>query len=394
MTLRQVLIVDDSALQRQHVAELFDRECEIRQAADGAEGLAMLRQWQPDLVMLDLEMPHVDGVQMLQGMAAEGLRVPVLVMSGKDYMLISSVAFLGRELDLPVLGGLKKPLRREDLDELLQHIPSAESDDASVPGGNRAELAHGLQNGQFVPFFQPKVKLDGGVLEGVEVLARWQHPERGIVGPGCFIPAMEEHDLITELTLHMLQTSLQQWLRWARFGLRLPLSINLSALSLRGKTLVPAIDAIIKAARVPARYITFEITETAVAEHLAEAVGIAAQLRLCGFGLSIDDFGTGFASMQQLTRFPFTELKIDRSLVTGVSNKPHLEAIFESIVQLAGRLQLITVAEGIESEPDQQFVAERGCVLGQGFLYAKPLDAAALESWIKQRLRHCAHPAA
>jgi EAL domain-containing protein (putative c-di-GMP-specific phosphodiesterase class I) len=135
---------------------------------------------------------------------------------------------------------------------------------------------------------------------------------------------------------------------------------------------------------VPTRYITFEITETAISDSLTDAIGIAARLRLAGIGLSIDDFGTGFATFQQLTRFPFTELKIDQSLVTAIADKPHLQAITDSIIELGSRMQLCTVAEGIETQQDLDIMQQHGCQLGQGYFIARPMPAAQLLPWAKQ----------
>jgi EAL domain-containing protein (putative c-di-GMP-specific phosphodiesterase class I) len=387
--LDDILIVDDSQLHRMHAAGLCAEAKQLRQAQDGEEGLAMMREHLPQLVLLDLEMPRLDGVQVLQHMAAEGLRVPVIVTSGKDYMLISSVEMMGRELGLPVLGGLKKPLRQQDLLDLLKRL-----DGSSGPGQHAAEqfsesaIRHALDQRQIVPFYQPKVTLKGGLLKGAEILARWEHPELGIIPPNQFIPTMERCGWTTELTLLMFEAGLQQWQKWAQRGLRIPLSVNLSALSLHGNALIAEIEERLKISQVPARYTIFEITETAVADNLAEAIGIAAHLRLCGFGLSIDDFGTGFATLQQLTRFPFTELKIDQSLVTSVADKPHMEAILNSVIELAKRLQLTTVAEGIETSADQHFIAGHGCLLGQGYLFSRPLGAVQFEAWVKSRLHH------
>lgn len=386
-----ILIVDDSKTHRLHADDLCQQlgASRIRQAADGEQGLACMREDLPQLVLLDLEMPRLDGVQVLQHMAREGINVPVIVTSGKDYMLISSVEMMGRELGLTVLGGLKKPLRQQDLADLIQRLGRSRASAHEVASEfSDSEVRRALDQGEIIPYYQPKVTLQGNLLKGAEMLARWNHPERGIISPVHFIPIMEKCGWVTELTLKMLQAGLQQWQQWARRGLRIPLSVNLSALSLQGETLVPAIEACLRASRVPARFTIFEITETAVAENLAEAIGIAARLRLSGFGLSIDDFGTGFATVQQLTRFPFTELKIDQSLVTSVANKPHMEAILNSVIELAQRMQLTTVAEGIETDEDLHFISNHGCILGQGYLFAKPLDANQFETWAKGRVHH------
>ena len=386
--IEDVLIVEDSLLHSQHAAALCQElgVTQVRLARDGQAGLEMLHQHLPQLLLLDLEMPRLDGVQVLQHMATENLKVPVIVTSGKDYMLISSVEQMGSELGLQIIGGLKKPLSANALADLIHRRWGAKlSHPADGPLFSEVEVRRALDQNQIIPYYQPKVVLKGGELKGAEMLARWRHPELGIIPPSRFIPVIEHCGWATELTLLMLQYGLTQWQEWVRIGLRLPLSVNLSPLSLRGDYLVREIEQRLQSSRVPARQMMFEITETAVVENLAEAIGIAARLRLSGFGLSIDDFGTGFATYQQLTRFPFTELKIDQSLVTSVHEKPHLVAILDSMIDLAQRMQLTTVAEGIETDTDLHFIEQRGCVLGQGYLMARPMDASSLEAWVKAR---------
>ena len=163
--------------------------------------------------------------------------------------------------------------------------------------------------------------MHGQLLKGAELLARWQHGDE-VIPPSRFIPVIEACGWSTELTLQMLAAGAGSSGNCGPgAGLRLPMSINLSALSMSGDELPGRIEHLVAQSKVPPRYIIFEITETAVADNLAEAMGVAARLRLAGFGLSIDDFGTGFATMQQLVRFPFTELKIDQSLVQSISQQ-------------------------------------------------------------------------
>ncbi len=395
--LQDVLIIDDSALHRQVAADI----CadigfkSIRHAANGDEGLSMIRQQIPHLVLLDLEMPKVDGVQVMQQLAAENLQPHIIVTSGKDYLLISTVELMGRSLGLPVLGGLKKPLKTAELQDLLQRLYAISgAQEKELDLCEETDIRVALDEGHIIPYYQPKVSLHGGLLKGAEMLARWKHPEQGIIPPARFIPVIESNGWTTELTLKMLEHGLAQWQDWARRGLRLPLSINLSAVSLKGNTLISEIEGRLRKSHVPPRFIIFEITETAIAENLAEAIGIAARLRLGGMGLSIDDFGTGFATLQQLTRFPFTELKIDQSLVTSVADKPHLEAILNSVIELASRMQLTTVAEGIETTTDLDFMHHRGCLMGQGYYIAKPMPADNFTGWVKERMQQRHEPAA
>jgi len=378
-TLQDVLIVDDSPSQLLALSELCAQMpfSAVRTARQGEEALMQMRQQLPSLLLLDLEMPKVDGVQVLQRMAREGLVTPVVVASAKDPMLIATVELMGRELGLPVLGARAY----QDGHQAAETALCSDSD-----------IRLALDQGEIVPYYQPKVTLHGQLLKGAELLARWPQGD-DIVNPSRFIPVIEHCGWSSELTLQMLQQGLQQWQQWARRGLRLPMSINLSAQSMRGDELVSRIEQQVAHSKVPPRFIIFEVTETAVADDLAAAMGMAARLRLAGFGLSIDDFGTGFATMQQLVRFPFTELKIDQSLVQSVSQKAHLETVVHSVIELARRMHLTTVAEGIETEGDQLCLNQRGCLLGQGFLYARPLPPVQFEQWLRQRRQPDLQPA-
>jgi len=387
-TMQDALIVDDSPLHRQLANEICQQLgfISIRHASNGEEGMAMAREHLPDLMLLDLEMPRMDGVQVMQQLAAEKITPYIVLTSSMDYMLISTLELMGSGLGLPVLGGLKKPLHHDQLQDLLQRLcPQAGQTREACPLHDPASIRQALDSGQIIPYYQAKIDLQTGHLKGAEMLARWQHPECGLIPPSSFIPVIEQHGWATDLTLLMLEQGLSQWQEWVRQGLRLPLSINLSARSLQGNSLISAVESRLQHSRVPARYIIFEVTETAIADNLTEAIGIAARLRLAGIGLSIDDFGTGFATLQQLTHFPFTELKIDQSLVTSITAKPHLQAITDSIIELGKRLQLCTVAEGIETQQDLDTMRLRGCTLGQGYFIAKPMAAAQFAHWAKQR---------
>lgn len=382
-----VLIVDDSTSQLHALSELC--KCisfrEVRNAKNGDEALKAMRESIPSLVLLDLEMPQIDGVQVLQKMVQEGIRTPIVLASGKDPALISTVEQMGRELGLPILGALRKPLKKDDLSDLINRVYPTKKVEKSEFYHPDHVIEMALNNGHIIPYYQPKVTLNGRLLKGAELLARWKKDDE-LIPPAQFIPVIEARGWSTELTLQMLRHGLNQWQIWASRGLRLSMSINLSLLSMHGEALIPQIEEMVKKSKVPPRYIIFEITETAVAHNIADAMAVAARLRLAGFGLSIDDFGTGFATMQQLVRFPFTELKIDRSLVNGINNKVHFERIVHSIIELGQRMNLTTVAEGIESLADHKCLNELGCLIGQGYFYSKPLSSKQFEEWISQRI--------
>jgi EAL domain-containing protein (putative c-di-GMP-specific phosphodiesterase class I) len=204
-----------------------------------------------------------------------------------------------------------------------------------------------------------------------------------LVSPDRFIAQAEQQGLIHALTLSMVEQVAHQAAIWNAHGLELSIAVNISAQLLDSPNIVREISALLERYALPPRQIILEITEGTVATHLGAALATLARMRLKGFGLSIDDYGTGFSSMQQLARIPFTELKIDRSFVHGAHQRQNLRVILQSALDLARRLELITVAEGIETMEDWRLLQEFGCMMGQGYLIAKPMPSATLPQWLK-----------
>jgi EAL domain-containing protein (putative c-di-GMP-specific phosphodiesterase class I) len=234
-----------------------------------------------------------------------------------------------------------------------------------------------VQENQFEPFFQPKVALATGRVLGAEALARWRHPEHGLVGPYAFIAPLEQSGKIDELTLVMLHKAALACRAWRQREMELTVSVNLSLVSLTDTTLADRITEIVRSAELDPHYMILEITETAAMTEVAPALENLARLRMRGFGLSVDDYGTGFSSLRQLTRAPFTELKIDQGFVTGCAANPSARAIVESSVEMARRLNLKSVAEGVETQADWDVLRATSCDLAQGYFIAKPMQESA-----------------
>lgn len=185
----------------------------------------------------------------------------------------------------------------------------------------------------------------------------------------------------------MLDQVLAEMSIWNQRGQPLPVALNLSATCLGNRDLTNAILQKVSQARLNPGLITFEITESAFVMDLPAALASISRLRLKGFGFSIDDYGTGFSSMQQLSRFPFTELKIDRSFVHGVAERESLRAILQSAVDMGRRLGITTVAEGVESRAELQLLRAMGCRQAQGYGFARPMSGKALQAWLGEPLR-------
>ncbi len=391
-----LLVVDDSTVQRMHAIALC-RELGVRmiyEASNGAEALELLSMLilRPSLMIVDLEMPGMDGVELIQQMHQREYDIPFIVASGRETSLIQSVETMSGALGLRVLGGLQKPLNLDQLAAVLQRYGETQNvvqqqTPAMLAPLGKADLARAIDNGEIIAHYQPKVDVRTGMVKGVEALARWNHPHWGLLPPGRFIHLAEDEGLIRALTVSIMSQALAQAENWNRRGLKLSVAVNFSPRLLDLPKLVEDSAALLARHSVHAEQIIVEITEGSVVAHLGSALAMLARLRIKGFGLSIDDYGTGFSSMQQLARIPFTELKIDRSFVHGAHQRKNLRIILESALDLARRLDLVTVAEGIETLEDWHLLQELGCSIGQGYLIAKPMPAETLPQWLKNHYR-------
>jgi EAL domain-containing protein (putative c-di-GMP-specific phosphodiesterase class I)/AmiR/NasT family two-component response regulator len=387
-----LLVVDDSQVQREHAVKL-GRElgiASIYEAADGREALQLLSllKLPPDLMLIDLEMPVMDGVELIEAMQQRGIAIPFFVASTFESTLLESIEAMARALGLPVLAPLQKPLTLESLRTGLLQMASTTAPKSDAPRRLPAlapeRLAEGIAQGEIVVHYQPKVDIRTGLFRGVEALARWCHPELGLVPPDRFVALAEQHGLMLPLTLAVMAQSLAQAARWNARGLKLSVAINLSPSLLDRPQLVQDIEALVQQHGLSPDQVTLELTETSLAAKLGTALAMLARLRMKGFGLSLDDYGTGFSSMLQLARVPFTELKIDRSFVNGASQRKHLRVILQSALEMARRLELVTVAEGVETVEDWSLLQRFGCDIGQGWLFAHAMPAVEITDWMKQ----------
>ncbi|HEY4428222.1 MAG TPA: bifunctional diguanylate cyclase/phosphodiesterase [Solirubrobacteraceae bacterium] len=242
-----------------------------------------------------------------------------------------------------------------------------------------------LDRGEFVLHYQPKVDLRGHRVTGVEALVRWRHPERGLLAPDEFIPLVEQTALIGPLTLTVIDQALAQMVAWRRRGIDLDMAVNLSARNLLDRGLPAGIAELLDRHGVPARRLTVEVTESAAMVDPQRAVAVLQALRAAGLGVSVDDFGTGNASIEYLASLPASEIKIDRSFITGMLADPRAEAIVRATIELARNLGLRVVAEGIETEAVMEHVSALGCDTGQGYLLSRPMTAEDLTAELTSR---------
>ncbi len=250
-------------------------------------------------------------------------------------------------------------------------------DPAMIPG--TADARRALDDGQFFPFFQPLVALRSGQLSGFEVLARWKHPDLGLISPNMFIPLAERDGWIDDLTHVILR---QAFTEGKAIPSSLRLSGNLSPLQLRNSTLPEEIQSIAEQTGFSLDRVVIEITETALAENPHEARDIAIRLKALGCKIGLDDFGTGYSSLRHLQSLPFDELKVDRSFVSSMTERRESRKIVAAVIGLGQSLGLTTIAEGIETQDQADMLLWLGCDIGQGWLYGKPIPAEELSATI------------
>jgi diguanylate cyclase (GGDEF)-like protein/PAS domain S-box-containing protein len=238
---------------------------------------------------------------------------------------------------------------------------------------------------ELVLHYQPQISIISGRVHGVEALIRWQHPQRGLLRPDQFLPTVEEIGMMGRLTDWVLRNALRQLRRWHQSGLDLHMAINLSAQNLRDITLPETVGRLLALYEIPPSRLCLELTETTVAVESERATQVLNQLSSLGCRISIDDFGTGYSSLLHLKRFPFDELKIDRTFVAGVMSDPEDAAIVSSTIELARRLDMDVVVEGIEQLDALDAVAQLGAQYAQGYLLSVPLTASAFEHWLLAR---------
>jgi diguanylate cyclase (GGDEF)-like protein len=242
-----------------------------------------------------------------------------------------------------------------------------------------------LEAGEFVLHYQPKVDLRTGRTTSVEALVRWLHPEHGLIAPVQFIPLIEQTSLVGPVALHVIDQALAQNARWRKLDLHISMAVNLSARNLLDPELPNQIQSLLERHETEPTTLTVEVTESATMADPDRAVRVLTALREMGVGVSIDDYGTGHASFTYLTELPASEIKIDRSFVSGMCESARDEAIVRSTIDIARHLDLHVVAEGIETREVWERLESLGCTTGQGYLISKPVDGDELTTWL---LRH------
>lgn len=376
----RLLIIDDEVEIRRFVATVGRKlGFDVRDTDDPVEFRKQIREYLPTVVVMDLHMPKADGIELLRVLAEEKCQAAVLLLSGADARVLNTAQRLGSTQGLDMVGALQKPVMLQDLESRLKKARD------SYESIGVEELRSAIEDGQLCVHYQPKIaRTAAGTwnIEGAEALVRWMHPERGLLAPGSFIPLAEESDLMLPLTNCVMHETVKQLAKWTASGLSLTVAVNVAAQALTDLQFPDVLSTLLQRYGVDNHRLILEITETTAMQDPNTTMDILARLRLKQIELAVDDFGTGFSSLQQLYYMPFSELKIDSSFVKDIPESEEAMTIVKTIVQLAHNLNMKVCAEGVETTACFQFIDEIGCDKLQGFLISKAVPADEFEDLV------------
>ena len=352
--------------------------------------LAQLKDLPPDLVVLDLSLGQSDAVEIIRHLETLKYKGKVLLISGRDEATLGEIAQIGERHGLTMLTPLRKPFRTADLKQRLA-VPLRDTtlavaehrSDCETPKGILVQLVDALRNNWLEVWYQPKIDLKSLTICGAEALVRARHPSYGVINPAQLLPPAG-HPAYEPLSRFVIEQAMADWGRFVDRGLRLRLAVNVPVSVIHTSNFITMVRSLLPAdASFPG--LTIEITEDEIIDNPKLAREIATQLKLYNVGISIDDFGSAFASLSRLNDLPFIEIKIDRSFVSGCSSDQVKRGLCQTVVDLAHHFGATACAEGVETPEDLRELLRMNCDTAQGFLFGKPMPADKFAATILAR---------
>jgi EAL domain-containing protein (putative c-di-GMP-specific phosphodiesterase class I)/ActR/RegA family two-component response regulator len=342
---------------------------------------AALASQTPELIVLDLQMPDLDGIRALRLLADDACPASVLLVTGMDQRTITAAEEYGRSRSLDVIGSLQKPFSPPELLEKLRSIKSL-TDELTV-----ADLETAIETDQLLLHYQPTIKrfADGSWdVASVEALLRWNHPQRGLLAPEDFLQLGEDGGLARPMCDFVLQRGIEQLRTWRKHNHDIGLRVNIAAQLISDLDFPDRLETILKEHSIDPSLLTIEITETAMLERNASTIDILTRLRVKEINLALDDFGIGYSSLTQLFKMPFSEMKIDKSLVMKITQSLEARIMVETLVGLAHKLSLSACAEGIETSEVLEALDGMSCDAAQGFYIGAPVTASEVPAILRR----------
>ncbi|QOY72413.1 EAL domain-containing response regulator [Pseudomonas sp. OST1909] len=387
-----ILVLEEHAFQRSIALMLLERagDLNVLSASCIKQALRILQGGQRiDILMCDLRMDSIESLMFLR-QARQKHQMPSIILSGslgaeQQYGVESLVPRLG----FVFLGTLDKPLQLEQLVRLLSLYRRQQTSGGmgSTLSTVASEIAvrRAFSEGQIQSFYQPKFNLLTDEIEGVEVLVRWHHPQRGILSPYIFMPVLERCGMLNDLLFSQLHHGLALQKSLRSRGRTMTFAYNLEVAQLASPDLIPRVSAILKSHSMDAEGLIFELTERGTNDVLTHYSESLRRIQMLGCRLSIDDFGTGFSSLQRLCQTPFSEIKLDGEMVRSAIHDVRVKAVLQAMIVLGNTLGISVILEGIETEEQRQTLIDIGGVTGQGYLCARPMSSGSLLQWFERQ---------
>lgn len=331
----------------------------------------------PDLVVLDLQMPKTDGIEILRELAASGVRANILLVSGMDKRTIASAENFGRQAELSVIGTVQKPFTPE---EMLERLSTAGEAARRL---TRDDLASAIENGELTLRYQPivhRIRTDVWHAESVETLVRWQHPSLGMLVPSQFLSLIDSDrgELMKQLTDFVFERGIRQLQVWQNSGYQIGLRVNVSAGLIADAHFPDRLEVLLEEHDVDPQLLTIEIRDATALGQSSKGSDILTRLRLKSINLSLDDFGAGGSALDGLYKLPFGEIKIDRALIADIATADGAMTLVGGLIDVAHRLEMSCCAVGVETAQQLEVLDRINCDRAQGFYVSGPVSAAKL----------------
>jgi EAL domain-containing protein (putative c-di-GMP-specific phosphodiesterase class I)/ActR/RegA family two-component response regulator len=389
----KVLILEDNPFQMMALHQMLNANQVFDVlTADNVEAAmgSLDRRGPVDVAICDLQMDGRDGLSLIGHLAATGLARSVIILSSAEQSVLDGAAQLARQQGIDVLGVMRKPASVAAIGALLSkwlRIKSGTADEPEPSSDADPKKLAPLDadrdySSQWIAHFQPKVGLDGE-LAGVELLARWEHPEHGLLMPGRFLPLVEQAGQMAALTWHMLEMALNlSYQQLLSRGRALPVAVNIPPVMLDEPDFVPRLLVLLERFPVRPQMLTLEVVEQTARQMAVVQFENLLRLRMAGCRLSVDDFGTGASNIQRLLELPFSELKIPAEFVRGLADDRRKTAVVGGALFMAQKMALDVVVEGVETIDDFEALQMLGSPVIQGYFIARPMAEADLLKWL------------